>query len=277
MSRLLRALVTGASTLLLLTAGLGSPAVAGLAPGDSVEGDPSADWGWERAFVDTFDGPAGTLPAQWHVMTGWNPAVLDGQGRLDVGHLAQLRSTSGWTLPVGTQVRVTASLVMPDTGSNYAALWVQHPDPADPREVDVIESYGPLKTAGAQLASHLCYDETDGVVGDSSSQCESAGLGAELWPVGDLFPDGVKPWQASWEYATEFTIGGDSLRFTAADGSGSLAYDVTTGPDPRRVPGNARPFHLRLSNKDVDPEHVVPGGTQHSMYVDWVTVDVKYP
>jgi hypothetical protein len=45
----------------------------------------------------------------------------------------------------------------------------------------------------------------------------------------------------------------------------------------RRVPTNATPFHLRLSNKDVLPEHVVPGGVQPTMLVDWVSVDVKYP
>jgi hypothetical protein len=27
----------------------------------------------------------------------------------------------------------------------------------------------------------------------------------------------------------------------------------------------------------VDPEHALPGGSRHSMYVDWVTVDVMYP
>ena len=43
------------------------------------------------------------------------------------------------------------------------------------------------------------------------------------------------------------------------------------------MPGNAVPFHLRLSNKDVDPEHVLPGGDRYSMLVDWVTVQVKYP
>ena len=111
--------------------------------------DPAAPPVWENLFVDHFDGPAGTPAGQWHTMTGWNDATLDGNGRLEVGRLAQIRSTSGWVLPVGTRVRVSASLVMPDTSSNYAAIWVQHPNPADPREIDVIESYGPKKTGGA--------------------------------------------------------------------------------------------------------------------------------
>jgi hypothetical protein len=229
---------------------------------------------WESLFVDHFDGPAGTTPGQWHAMTGWNDAVLDGTGRLEVGRLSQIRSTSGWVLPAGTRVRVSASLVMPDTSSNYAAIWVQHPNPADPREIDVIESYGPRKAGGAQLGSHLCYDET---LENAVDECGAAGLGPELWPVAKNFADGAKPWESFWEYHAEFTVGGDQVLFQAEDGSGHQAYSVTSNPDPRRVPGNAVPFHLRLSNKDVDPEHALPGGSRHSMYVDWVTVDVMYP
>ena len=229
---------------------------------------------WEHLFVDHFDGPAGAWPDQWHYMPGWNAAAQNGTGHLEVGHLAQIRSTQGWVLPVGTTVRVSASLVMPETSSNYAALWVQHPNAADPREIDVIESYGPLKSVGAQLGSHICYDET---FDNSVNECESAGLPAELWPVAHAFPDSAKPWQSYWEYHAEFTVGGDQVRYFAQDGSGSPAYDVTPPPDPRRVPGNAVPFHIRLSNKDVEPEHVLPGGGRHSMLVDWVTVQVKYP
>jgi len=229
---------------------------------------------WESLFVDHFDGPAGTWPDQWHHMTDWNAAAQNGLGQLEVGHLGQIRSTPGWILPVGTQVRVSASLVMPNTGSNYAALWVQHPNAADPREIDVIESYGPLKTAGAQLGSHLCYDET---VDNGVDECGVAGLPAELSAVGNLFPAGAKPWESFWEYHAEFTVGADQVWFQARDGSGSLAYTAATSPDLRRVPGNAVPFHLRLSNKDVDAEHVVAGGDRHSMLVDWVTVQVKYP
>ncbi len=55
-----------------------------------------------------------------------------------------------------------------------------------------------------------------------------------------------------------------------------MPTSVGSPPDARRVPGNAAPFHLRLSNKDVAPEHAVPGGTRHSMLVDWVSVEVKY-
>ena len=236
--------------------------------------DPAAPPVWENLFVDHFDGPAGTPAGQWHTMTGWNDATLDGNGRLEVGRLAQIRSTSGWVLPVGTRVRVSASLVMPDTSSNYAAIWVQHPNPADPREIDVIESYGPKKTGGAQLGSHLCYDET---LDDDVDDCGAAGLGPELWPVAKNFADGAKPWNSSWEYHAEFTVGGDQVLFEAEDGSGHQAYSVTSNPDPRRVPGNAVPFHLRLSNKDVDPQHALPGGSRHSMYVDWVVVEVMYP
>lgn len=277
MSRLSRAIAAAASTLLVLLAVASPTAQASLPRGDTVDSAPADTWGWERILQDSFDGPLGAAPDQWHVMTGWNPAVQNGSGQLDVGHLAQIRSTSGWTLPAGTQVRVSASLLMPDTGTNYAAVWVQHPNAVDPREIDVIESYGPWKTTGAQLGSHICYDPTDGTVGDSSSQCELAGLPAELQQVGHHFPDGAKPWQASWQYTAEFTVGGDTVRFTAADGSGSQAYDTVLAPDARRVPGNAVPFHLRLSNKDVDAEHAVPGGTQSSMLVDWITVDVRYP
>ena len=229
---------------------------------------------WETLFTDHFDGPAGTWPEQWHHMTGWNAAAVNGSGHLDVGHVAQIRSTHGWVLPAGTQVRVSASLVMPDTGSNYAALWIQHPNAADPREIDVIESYGPMKPAGAQLGSHLCYDET---LDNAVDECGAAGLSPELWPVGQAFADGAKPWESFWEYHAEFTVGGDRVHYEARDGSGNQAYTVESTPDPRRVPGNVVPFHLRLSNKDVEPQYVLPGGTRHSMLVDWVTVQVKYP
>ena len=236
--------------------------------------EPAAPPVWQNLFVDHFDGPAGAAAGQWHKMTGWNDATLDGNGRLEVGRLAQIRSTSGWVLPAGTRVRVSASLVMPDTSSNYAAIWVQHPNPADPREIDVIESYGPRKTGGAQLGSHLCYDET---LDNDVDECGAAGLAPELWPVAKSFAEGAKPWNSSWEYHAEFTVGGDQVLFEAEDGSGHQAYSVTSNPDPRRVPGNAVPFHLRLSNKDVDPEHALPGGSRQSMYVDWVTVQAQYP
>lgn len=229
---------------------------------------------WETLFVDHFDGPAGAWPDQWHHMTGWNAATLTGLGQLEVGHVAQIRSTAGWVLPVGTQVRVSASLVMPDTSSNYAALWVQHPNAADPREIDVIESYGPQKIAGAQLGSHLCYDET---IDNAVDECGAAGLSPELWPVAQAFPDGAKPWESFWEYHAEFTVGGDHVSYEAEDGTGNQAYAVTSTPDPRRVPGNAVPFHLRLSNKDVEVDNALPGGSRHSMFVDWVTVEVLYP
>jgi hypothetical protein len=260
-------------TTLLLVALSAWPAQATIPRGDTVDSDPAPEWGWEVLFHDGFDGPAGVWPDQWHLMPGWNAAAQNGQGQLEVGQLAQIRSTAGWMVPAGTQVRVTASLIMPDTGTNYAAFWVQHPYPTDPREIDVIESYGPLKTAGAQLGSHLCYDETP----DAVNQCDAAGMPAELLAVGDAFADGVKPWEAYWQYSAEFTVGSDAVRFTAGDGEGNQAYDLSSTPDVRRVPGNAVPFHLRLSNKDVEPSYVVPGGTRQSMLVDWVTVLVKYP
>jgi len=207
-------------------------------------------------------------------MTGWNVATLDGEGRLRVGHVAQVRTLAGWALPAGTLVRTTVSLVMPDTGTNYAAFWVQHPDGNDPRELDVIESYGPLKPAGAQVGSHICYDDS---AETAANACAAAGRGPELWPVSQAFPAGAAPWDTSWEYAAEFTIGGDTVRFSATDGHDNELYGVTTLPDPRRVPGNTVPFHLRLSNKDVAAEYAVAGGQRHDMLVDWVRVEVKYP
>ncbi|CAM3503504.1 hypothetical protein [Nocardioides zeicaulis] len=251
-----------------------APAGATLPAGDTSESDPAPTWGWEPLFFDGFDGPAGEAPAQWHQMPGWDLAVQNGQGQLDVGHLAQIRSTSGWALPAGTQVRVTASLLMPDTGTNYTALWVQHPDPADPREIDVVESYGPLKPTGVQLGSHLCYDET---LDDGVDECAAAGRAPELFPVTQSFVPGALPWEAFWQYSAAFTVGGEQVVYDAQDGSGNAAYTVASTPDARRVPGNALPFHLRLSNKDVDPEYAVPGGVRSSMLVDWVSVEVKYP
>ena len=250
-----------------------SPASATIPRGDTADSDPDPSWGWEPLFFDGFDGAAGAVPEQWHTMLGWNGAVQNGLGQLDVGQLAQLRTNTGWALPVGTQVRVTASLLMPDTGSNYAAFWLQHPNGTDPREIDVIESYGPLKPAGAQLGSHLCYDDTPET---AVNACVATGRAPELWPVSQAFPVGAEPWQSFWVYAADFTIGGDSVFFSASDAEGNRVYETALAPDVRRVPGTA-PFHLRLSNKDVLPEYAVPGGTRSSMLVDWVSVDVKYP
>ena len=270
MSRRARPVVLLAVALSMLAA----PAQANLPRGDRVESDPAPTWGWEILFQDGFDAPAGTPPAHWHAMTGWNGAVHNGYGQLDVATLAQLRSTPGWLLPAGTTVKVSASVLMPDTGANYAAFWVQHPNALDPREIDVIESYGPLKAAGAQVASHLCYDES---LGNGVDECGAAGLVPEIQGVSDHFPDGARPWDAFWQYDAVFTVGGDQVSFAAVDGSGNQAYALGTTPDARRVPGNLVPFHLRLSNKDVDPEHAVPGGDRPSMLVDWVRVEVRYP
>lgn len=264
-----------AALLAVVTALLGAaPAQASLPRGDTVESDPAPSWGWEHVFIDTFDGAAGTAPEQWHPMNGSGAAVQNGLGQLDVGHLAQFRTNPGWTLPAGTQVRVRASLLMPDTGSNYTAFWVQHPNGVDPREIDVIESYGPLKPTGVQLGSHICYDDTPETVVNA---CAATGRAPELWPVTQHFPANAQPWHAWWNYTADFTIGGDTVFYSADDVHDNRAYELLSPPDPRRVPGNATPFHLRLSNKDVLPEHAVPGGTRHSMLVDWVTVEVKYP
>ena len=229
---------------------------------------------WERAFYDGFDGPAAVAPEQWHAMLGINGAAQNGAGQLVVGQAAQIRTNAGWSLPVGTQVRVTASLLMPDTGSNYAAFWVQHPNGNEPREIDVIESYGPLKPTGVQLGSHLCYDDT---LETAVNACVATGRGPELWPVSQTFPSGAAPWQAFWAYSAEFTVGGDTVVFSASDDQGNRLYQTPLLPDARRVPGNALPFHLRLSNKDVLPEHAVAGGTRLDMLVDWVSVEVNYP
>ena len=105
--------------LTLLLSVVAAPAQANLPRGDRVESDPAPSWGWEVLFQDGFDGAAGMPPESWHAMPGWNGAVQNGYGQLDVGALSQVRSTPGWLLPAGTTVRVTASLLMPDTGANY--------------------------------------------------------------------------------------------------------------------------------------------------------------
>lgn len=269
------AVLLAVALVVVLTSLLGAaPAQASLPRGDTVDSDPAPSWGWEHVFIDTFDGAAGTAPEQWHPMLDSGVAVQNGLGQLDVGHLAQLRTNPGWTLPAGTQVRVRASLLMPDTGSNYTALWVQHPNGVDPREIDVIESYGPLKPTGVQLGSHICYDDTPET---AVNACAATGRAPELWPVTQHFPATAQPWHAWWNYGAEFTIGGDTVLYSADDVHDNRAYELLSPPDARRVPGNAAPFHLRLSNKDVLPQHAVPGGTRHSMLVDWVTVEVKYP
>lgn len=236
--------------------------------------EPTPVSGWETVFHDGFDGPAGVWSDQWHNMLWTNAAAQNGLGQLEVGHQSQIRTNQGWTLPVGTRVRVTASLLMPDTGSNYAALWVQHPNGVDPREIDVIESYGPLKPAGAQFASHICYDDTPET---AVNACAATGRAPIMTPVTQYFPVGAEPWSRFWSYSAEFTVGGDTTLFSASDTAGNRPYEITSAPDPRRVPGNAAPIQIRLSNKDVKPEHAVPGGSRQSMLVDWVTVEVDYP
>lgn len=268
-----RTVLLGVTALLLATIA-GAPVQASIPRGDTVDSDPAPDWGWEQVFFDGFDGPAGAPPEQWHSMLGFNGAVHNGQGQLEVGHLAQLRTHAGWAFPAGTEVRTTVSLLMPDTGSNYAAFWVQHPNGAEPREIDVIESYGPLKPTGAQVGSHICYDE---MVGVGTEACEVAGMPAELWPVSHAFPAGAEPWSVYGQYAAEFTVGADTVQFSATHGDDEPVYSFPLLPDARRVPSAAVPFHLRLSNKDVEPQHAVPGGQRHSMLVDWVSIEVRTP
>ena len=294
MSLLARALGTVVTALLLLVvadapAGFGggpgviaaldptpepAPAIPETPPAPTASPEPVPVSGWETVFHDGFDGPAGVWPEQWHNMLGSNGAAQNGLGQLEVGHLSQIRTNQGWTLPLGTRVRVTASLLMPDTGSNYAALWVQHPNGVDPREIDVIESYGPLKPAGAQFASHICYDDTPET---AVNACAATGRAPVITPVTHLFPAAAEPWGTFWQYSAEFTVGGDSVLFSASDTAGNRPYAITSAPDARRVPGNAAPIQVRLSNKDVAPEHAVSGGTRQSMLVDWVTVEVDYP
>lgn len=273
MSQLVRAIVVVLAVLVpVVTTAL--PATAALPAGETRESDPAVGWGWETVFFDGFDGPAGVAPEQWNTMLGMNGATQNGLGQLDVGQAAQIRTNAGWALPAGTQVRVSASLLMPDTSANYAAFWVQHPNGNDPREIDVIESYGPWKSTGAQFGSHICYDDTPET---AVNACVATGRGPELWPVTQAFPAGSEPWNAYWAYSAEFTIGSDTVLFSASDAEGNRLYESSLLPDPRRVPGNALPFHLRLSNKDVLPQNVVPGGVRRNMLVDWVSVDVKYP
>ena len=294
MSPLARALGTFVTALLLIVVA-DAPAGFGGGPGVIEALDPTPDpvpdlvpvvpeatptpepppvSGWETVFHDGFDGPAGVWPDQWHNMLWTNAAAQNGLGQLEVGHLSQIRTNQGWVLPVGSKVRVTASLLMPDTGSNYAALWVQHPNGVDPREIDVIESYGPLKPAGAQFASHICYDDTPET---AVNACAATGRAPIMTPVTQFFPAGAEPWSRFWSYSAEFTVGGDTVLFSASDPAGNRPYDITSAPDARRVPGNAAPIQIRLSNKDVKPEHAVSGGTRHSMLVDWVTVEVDRP
>ena len=91
MASLARAVGMITSTVLVVV-GLGSAAHGTLPRGDTVDSDPAPSWGWERVFVDGFDGAAGTYPEQWHVMPSSNPAPQDGQGQLTVGQLGQIRT-----------------------------------------------------------------------------------------------------------------------------------------------------------------------------------------
>ena len=133
MSLLARALGTVVTALLLIVVA-DAPAGFGGGPGVIEALDPTPEpapavpeptpeptpvSGWETLFQDGFDGPAGVWPEQWHNMLGSNGAAQNGLGQLEVGHLSQIRTNQGWTLPAGTRVRVTASLLRssraPDT------------------------------------------------------------------------------------------------------------------------------------------------------------------
>ena len=210
---------------------------------------PTPSWGWERVFVDGFDGAAGTGPDQWHAMPSSNWPAQNGQGQLEVGQLAQIRTNQGWVLPFGTQVRVTARLMMPNTGSNYAAFWVQHPNGTDPRELDVIESYGPLKTDGgpARLAHLLRRDGRHRLHG-----VRGVGVPGRAVVGRPALPRRARSrGTPSGSTTPTFTVGGDTVQFSANDDVGNQAYAMNLNPDLRRVPRQRRPFQLRLSNKDV--------------------------
>ena len=90
-------------------------------------------------------------------------------------------------------------------------------------------------------------------------------------------PPGPAPGIPSGPSRASSTRGAHTLFFSAPGTEITRLYQTPLLPDARRVPGNALPFFLRLSNKDVLPEHAVAGGTRLEMLVDWVSVEVNYP
>lgn len=227
---------------------------------------------WEYTFFDDFN--TGTWPANWGVPAGQEhlhaPAATNGQGQLNVGYNASVWTNSHlFQYPAGTRVRVSASLNMPDQSVSYASFWTQQPTATapngEPRELDVIESWGAQKAAGAQLnpaqfASHPNYD-----VGRPASYEER---------VDHHFAAGAKPWDWYWQYHAEWVVGGDSVTFSATNAYGNAVYSRTIY-GAARVP-NASGFRLRLSNKPTQNQ-VVGSGTRSNMLVDWVTVQVQRP
>lgn len=223
---------------------------------------------WEYTFVDEFN--SGTWPAKWEVapagagQTNY-PAATNGQGQLDVGYNASIWNNGDtFQYPKDTRVRVSASILMPDTHVSYAAFWVQQPINEvnnEPRELDVIESFGPDKATPAQICSYLVYPHK----GASSNW---------VVPVHQFFPEGQKPWQWGWVYSAEWVVGGDRVTFSATDAYGNAVYTWQTDVNELRVP-DSRGFRLRLSNKPAGTTK--PGGTRSNMLVDWVTVQVQRP
>ena len=232
--------------------GGGGPDTPGIArPGDLPQ--------WQQRWLDEFDGTGN--PNKWEIQGGTNAEKAGGSVRVDPGD-------SIWTLdefayPAGTRVRVSARILLPNTGTSYASLWVQQPPATapggEPRELDIIESYGPQKNR-AQIASHPVYPHEH-----PNSLCW-------IQPVHTYFPTASKPWSAEYLYEAEWVVGGDTVVFRAKSLSGALRYEVAAPVGAIRVPGDSG-FRIRLSNK-IAP-NPVSGGTRSGMRVDWVTVQTK--
>ena len=220
---------------------LGSAAHGTLPRGDTVESDPAPSWGWERVFVDGFDGAAGTYPEQWHVMPSSNPAPQDGLGQLD-GRPAQ---------PGPHQPGLGPPAGHPGAGHRTAAD-ARHGEQLRRLLGAAARRHRPAR---ARRDRELRPAEDDGSPARlppllrreprhrPGPPARSPGCPPELWSGRPALPRRARsPGRPTGCTTPTFTVGGDGVLFSASDYAGNQAYAMNLEPRPPPRPRRRAPL-----------------------------------
>ena len=202
----------------------------------------------------------GPCPDQWHAMLGMNGAAQNGRASSRSGRPAQIRTNAGLDPP----------------RRHPGARHGQPPDARHRQQLRRVLGAAPQRQRSARDRRHreLRPAQAGGRPAglppllrrharDGRQRVRRHRAGRpELWPVSHDLPRPAPRPGGLLAYSAEFTVGGDTVVFSASDDRGNRPYQIPSCPTPAGCPATRCPFHLRLSNKDVLPEHAVAGGTR---------------